>query len=197
MLCCKHREKKAVHCHVTAPFIWKWRQSLARQFAATCFFYMPFWVLIRRLALTVLEKPRPLKICWICLLPRSTIRHPGINSSRGCDSRRECSSGAVWRKTKSLDSLGYRRYYENVETSGQQRQPQNLPPTSSAARYHSLRVFLQVEQWQCLSDGMQFEDWGWKLSGNQVIPVTTDHFSRVLAQDDSLQLCNWLCLCKV
>ena len=54
----------------------------------------------------------------------------------------------------SLDSLGYRRYYENLATRGQQRQPQNLPPTSSAARYHSLRVFLQVEQWQCLSDGM-------------------------------------------
>ena len=53
----------------------------------------------------------PWKIWWICLLPRSTIRHPGINSSRGCDSRRECSSGAVWKKTKSLDSLGYRRYY--------------------------------------------------------------------------------------
>ena len=97
----------------------------------------------------------------------------------------------------SLDSLGYRRYYENVATRGQQRQPQNLPLISSAARYHSLRVFLQVKQWQCLSDGMLFKDWGWKLSGNQVIPVTTDHFPRVLAQDDPLQLCNWLCLCKV
>ena len=72
----------------------------------------------------------------------------------------------------SLDSLGYRRYYEKVATRGQQRQPQNLPSTSSAARYHSLRVF----------------------SCNQVIPVTTDHFSRFLAQDDPLQLCNWLCL---
>ena len=40
---------------------WKWRRSLARQFAATCCFCMPFWVVIRRLALTVLEKPRPLK----------------------------------------------------------------------------------------------------------------------------------------
>ncbi|CAH3149973.1 unnamed protein product [Porites evermanni] len=85
----------------------------------------------------------------------------------------------------------------NSGRGGQQRQPQNLPPTFSAARYHSLRVFLQVKQWHCLSDRMQFEDWGWKLSGNQVIPVTTDHFSRVLAQDDPLQLCNWLCLCKV
>ena len=35
-------------------------------------------------------------------------------------------------------------------------------------------AFLQVKQWQCLGEGMQFEDRGWKPSGNQVIPVTTD-----------------------
>ena len=75
---------------------------------------------------------------------------------------------------ESLDSLRYRCYYEKVATRGQQIQPQNLPPTSAAARYHSLRVFLQVKLWQCLGDGMQFEDWGWKLSGNQVIPFATD-----------------------
>ncbi|CAH3156864.1 unnamed protein product [Porites lobata] len=45
---------------------------------------------------------------------------------------------------QSLDSLPYRRYYE------------------------------KVKQWQCLGKGMQFEDRGWKLSGNQVIHVTTD-----------------------
>ena len=63
---------------------------------------------------------------------------------------------------ESLDSLRYRRYYEKVATRGQQIQPQTP------------RVFLQVKQWQCLGDGMQFEDWGWKLSGNQVIPFATD-----------------------
>ena len=86
--------------------------------------------------------------------------------NRGCDSGRECSSGSVWRKTRRrLDSLRYR---------GKQIQPQNLPTTSAAARYHTLRVFLQVKQWQCLGEGMLFEDWGWKISGNQAIPVTTD-----------------------
>ena len=39
---------------------------------------------------------------------------------------------------ESLDSLPYRRYYEKVATRGQQIQPQNLPPASAAARYHSL-----------------------------------------------------------
>ena len=36
-------------------------RSLARQFASTSCFCMPFWVVIRRLALTILEKPRSLK----------------------------------------------------------------------------------------------------------------------------------------
>ena len=49
---------------------------------------------------------------------------------------------------------------KKVATRGQQIQPQHLPPTSAAARYHSLRDFLQVKQWQCLGEGMQFEDWG-------------------------------------
>ena len=39
---------------------------------------------------------------------------------------------------ESLDSLRYRRYYEKVSTRGQQIQPQNLPPVSATARYHSL-----------------------------------------------------------
>ena len=46
---------------------------------------------------------------------------------------------------ESHDSLRYRRYYEKVATRGPQIQPQNLPPTSAAARCHSLRVFLQVK----------------------------------------------------
>ena len=106
---------------------WKWRQSLARSFFATCWFCMPFWVVIRRLTLTVLEKPRPLKkIWWICLLLRSSegIRHPGINWSRGCDNGRECSSGAVWRTGESLGSLRYHRYYEK---GGNQRSIDTAP----------------------------------------------------------------------
>ena len=74
----------------------------------------------------------------------------------------------------SLDSFRYRRSYEKVATRGQQIQPQNVPPTSAAPRYHGFRVFLWVKQWQCLGERMKFEDWGWKLSGNQVITVTTD-----------------------
>lgn len=52
------------------------------------------------------------------------------------------------RQGESLDSLRHRNYLEKVCTKGRQVEPQNLPPTSAAARFHSMRVFLQVKQWQ-------------------------------------------------
>ena len=73
-----------------------------------------------------------------------------------------------------LDTLRYKRYFEKLATKSSQIQPQNLSPTSAAARYHSLRVYLQVKQWQEENAEMLLEDWGWKVSGQQVLPVTTD-----------------------
>ena len=74
----------------------------------------------------------------------------------------------------TLDRLRYQRYYEELATNGSQLQPQNLPPTSAAACYHSLRVYLRVKQWQGKGKGMSIEDWGWRLTGDQIIPVMTD-----------------------
>ena len=72
-----------------------------------------------------------------------------------------------------LDSLRHRKYQEKVCT--REVEPQNLPPTSSAAIYHSLRVFLQVKQWQGLAENFPMEEWGWKLQViHHVIPITTD-----------------------
>ena len=48
------------------------------------------------------------------------------------------------KRGEELDSLRYRRFYEKVTTRGHQIRPHDLPPTSAAAKYHSLRVFLQV-----------------------------------------------------
>ena len=48
------------------------------------------------------------------------------------------------KRGEALDSLRYRRFYEKVTTRGHQIRPHDLPPTSAAAKYHSLRVFLQV-----------------------------------------------------
>ena len=48
---------------------------------------------------------------------------------------------------ENLNKLRHRKYHDKVCTRGRQLEPQNLPPTSAAAKYHSLRVFLQVKQW--------------------------------------------------
>ena len=49
-----------------------------------------------------------------------------------------------------------------------------LQQQRAAARFHSLRVYLQVKQWQGEGSGMSMEDWGWKVTNDQVFPVATD-----------------------
>ena len=51
------------------------------------------------------------------------------------------------KNSDSLNMLRYKRYSEKVAASASQVDPKNLPPTSPAAKYHSFRVFLQVDQW--------------------------------------------------
>ena len=50
------------------------------------------------------------------------------------------------RPNEGLDVLRYRRFCEKVATINTTVQVQSLPPTSAAARYHSARVYLQVQQ---------------------------------------------------
>jgi len=72
-----------------------------------------------------------------------------------------------------LDSVWYERYFEKLATKTPVIQPQNLPPTAAAARFHSLRVYLQVKQWQGKDAEMLIEEWGWKVIGDQLVPVAT------------------------
>ena len=57
---------------------------------------------------------------------------------------------------EKLDGMRYQRYCEKLATNSSQIQPQNLPPTSAAARQQSL------------------EDYGWKVTEGQVLPRMTD-----------------------
>ncbi|KAJ8391936.1 hypothetical protein AAFF_G00084070 [Aldrovandia affinis] len=54
--------------------------------------------------------------------------------------------------------------FEKVATSTSHVQPQSLPPTSAAAKYHSLRVHYQVQQWKGTVDELLPQEWGWKES---------------------------------
>ena len=59
----------------------------------------------------------------------------------------------------NLDGLRYAKFCDKVATNKVHIRSQNLPPTSAAARYHSMRVYLQVQQWLGVCN-MKETDWG-------------------------------------
>lgn len=75
---------------------------------------------------------------------------------------------------EGLNSLRYKRFCEKVATSTSHVLPMSLPPTSAAAKFHSLRVYYQVQQWKGTADELLPSDWGWKESDGEFIPVQTD-----------------------
>ncbi len=66
---------------------------------------------------------------------------------------------------------------EGIATSTRFVQPENLPPTSSAAKYHSLRVYLQVQVWKgesMLGPHLHPQNIGWKAVEGKVLPGQCD-----------------------
>ena len=70
------------------------------------------------------------------------------------------------------DTMRYQSFQELVTTRKKAIHPSMLPPTSAATKYHSLRVFHQVQQWQ--GNTLPAEDWGWELSEGRLKPVNSD-----------------------
>ena len=73
----------------------------------------------------------------------------------------------------TLDMLRHQRFHHRVGNSTKSVKPEVLPPTSSAAAYHSLRVYLQVQEWMGRQD-LQPEDWGWQQRGGKLLPILMD-----------------------
>jgi hypothetical protein len=51
--------------------------------------------------------------------------------------------------------------------------PKELPPTSGTAKYHSLRVYLQIQELKGADEDLDRTDWGWKSVGGALKPLTT------------------------
>lgn len=75
---------------------------------------------------------------------------------------------------EGLDELRYRLFCSKVAVGTTFVQIHTLPPTSAAARFHSMRVYLQVQEWMGLKVAMDPTDYGWKLEHGILVPVTTD-----------------------
>ncbi len=74
---------------------------------------------------------------------------------------------------EELNTLRYRRFREKVSSSSSAVELHQLPPTSDAEKFHSLRVYFQVKNW--LSNDIHYnaDDWGWVNKNGKLFPVTT------------------------
>lgn len=72
---------------------------------------------------------------------------------------------------EGLNLLRFRKFTAKVMTSSKFVEVYCLPPTSNAAKFHILRVFLQLKQWIGEADGMEAKDWGWSVENNLCFPI--------------------------
>ena len=75
---------------------------------------------------------------------------------------------------KRIDSAsGYIKFYQNVATGTTFVQPGSLQPISATAAYHSLTVYLQVQQLK--RELLQPEDFGVKADRWEKLPIPNGH----------------------
>ena len=70
---------------------------------------------------------------------------------------------------ETLNVLRYKKFFEKVANRSSHVQPQSLPPTSTAAKYHSFCVHCQIQQW--MGRNVSPEEWGWNRSGDGFVPI--------------------------
>ena len=76
--------------------------------------------------------------------------------------------------TDTLDELRYKKFTEKVALSTSFVQVHSLPPTSDACKYHSMRTYLQVQQWLHPDCNLNPEDWGWRVHDDRFEPCMAD-----------------------
>ena len=77
-------------------------------------------------------------------------------------------------KNETLDELRLCKFHEKTTCSTVLVEPRTLPPTSAAAKYHSLRVYLQVQVWLGKGGDMSAEKWGWKITNGKMLPLLAE-----------------------
>ena len=85
----------------------------------------------------------------------------------------ECLYMYSGKEENNIDGLRYAKVCDKVATNKVHIRPQTLPPTSATARYHSMRLYLQVQQWLGVRI-MKETDWGWMTKDENLVPGTTD-----------------------
>ena len=74
---------------------------------------------------------------------------------------------------QGLNDLRFQKFAAKTSSSTVSVQP-SLPPTSAANRFHSLRVYQQIQEWKGNDCHVKPQEWGWKTSEGKFIPIMTD-----------------------
>lgn len=74
---------------------------------------------------------------------------------------------------ETLDQLRLQRFHQKVATNKSAVQPETLPPTSAATKYHSLRVYYQVQVWKGVTD-ISPQGYGWTVVDGKLLPFQCD-----------------------
>ena len=92
---------------------------------------------------------------------------------------------------KSLDQYRFVAYNKQINRAPLTStfELASLPPTSSAAKFHSYRAYLTVQEWQ--ENYLSPAEWGWKVDAGGYVPIDND---RPIAPDSLLNLIS--CACK-
>ena len=70
--------------------------------------------------------------------------------------------------TDDLGSMRYAIFCKKLATNTKVIVPEVLPPTSDALKWHSLRVYHQVQAWKGIA--LNTEEWGWICKGKFLLP---------------------------
>ena len=104
--------------------------------------------------------------------------------------------------TDTLDSLRHKRFCEKVASKTSHVRPQSLPPTSAAENYHSLHVYLQVQEWKNSTIKHDPINWGWQECEEGFVPIRTslppapEHLLRVIRCNCQTDCSTLRCSCK-
>ena len=64
-------------------------------------------------------------------------------------------------------------FSQKIASSSSRVNPESLPPTLAAAKYHFFRVFFQVMTW--MNHDFDPKSWGWKEGDSGLEPIMTDN----------------------
>ena len=74
----------------------------------------------------------------------------------------------------SDDTLRHAKFCEKTAKSPTFVKVHKLPPTSAAVRYHSMRAYLEVQQWKQPTCPLDPLNWDWNVVQSQCEPIQVD-----------------------